>query len=105
MAKKRSKTALTQQEKSVIKALLNDGWRNQDIQVLINTGRAASINFGSSPAGTNTPFRGKFLSRNVPSLLGPDPKANRPSLRTKAATGIFNHTSGLEKPRHLTDWR
>lgn len=46
MAKNRSKTALTQQEKSVIKALLNDGWRNQDIQVLINTGRPASINFG-----------------------------------------------------------
>ncbi len=46
MAKKQSKTALTQQEKSVIKALLNDGWRNQDILVLINTGRPASINFG-----------------------------------------------------------
>ena len=46
MAKKPSKTALTPLEKSVIKALLNDGWRNQDIQALINTGRAASINFG-----------------------------------------------------------
>jgi hypothetical protein len=46
MVKKQSKTALTQLEKSVIKALLNDGWRNQDIQVLINTGRPASINFG-----------------------------------------------------------
>lgn len=46
MAKKPSKTALTAVEKSVIKALLNDGWRNQDIQTLINTGRTASINFG-----------------------------------------------------------
>jgi hypothetical protein len=46
MAKKQSKTALTPLEKSVIKALLNDGWRNQDIQALINTGRPASVNFG-----------------------------------------------------------
>jgi hypothetical protein len=46
MAKKQSKTALTPLERSVIKALLQDGWRNQDIQVLINTGRPASINFG-----------------------------------------------------------
>ena len=46
MAKKQSKTALTPLEKSVIKALLSNGWRSQDIQVLINTGRPASINFG-----------------------------------------------------------
>jgi Protein of unknown function (DUF3644) len=46
MAKKPSKTALTPIEKAVVKALLNDGWRNQDIQALINTGRNASINFG-----------------------------------------------------------
>lgn len=46
MAKKPSKTALTSIEKSVVKALLNEGWRNQDVQALINTGRPASINFG-----------------------------------------------------------
>jgi Protein of unknown function (DUF3644) len=46
MAKKASKSTLTPTEKSVIKALLNEGWRNQDIQALINVGRAASINFG-----------------------------------------------------------
>lgn len=46
MAKKQSKTALAPLEKSVIKALLNEGWRNQDVQALINTGRSASINFG-----------------------------------------------------------
>jgi Protein of unknown function (DUF3644) len=45
MAKKAPNTALTPTEKSVIKALLNDGWRNQDVQALINTGRIASINF------------------------------------------------------------
>jgi hypothetical protein len=38
--------ALTPVEKSVIKALLQQGWRNQDIQALINTGRAATINSG-----------------------------------------------------------
>lgn len=46
MAKKASKTTLTTLEKSVIKALLSEGWRNQDIQALINTGRPASVNFG-----------------------------------------------------------
>jgi hypothetical protein len=46
MAKKPSKSTLTPIEKSVIKALLNEGWRNQDIHALINTGRSASVNFG-----------------------------------------------------------
>jgi hypothetical protein len=46
MANKPSQTTLTTLEKSIIKALINNGWRNQDIQVLINTGRPASINFG-----------------------------------------------------------
>ena len=46
MVKKLSQTALTPIEKSVVKALLNDGWRNQDVQALINTGRITSINFG-----------------------------------------------------------
>lgn len=46
MAKKTSPTTLTAIEKSVIKALLAEGWRNQDIHTLINTGRSASINFG-----------------------------------------------------------
>jgi hypothetical protein len=46
MVNKSPKVTLTSLEKSVIKALLNDGWRNQDIHALINTGRTASINFG-----------------------------------------------------------
>ena len=46
MPKKISKTTLSSYEKSIIKALLNNGSRNQDIQTLINTGRPASINFG-----------------------------------------------------------
>jgi hypothetical protein len=39
-------TALTDEEKRVIKALLADGMRNQDIHTLINYERKATINFG-----------------------------------------------------------
>ena len=46
MARKPLKSTLTSVEKSVIKALLKDNWRSQDIHALINTGRPASINFG-----------------------------------------------------------
>ena len=35
---------LNNEEKRVVKALLSEGWRNQDIQALINIGRAATIN-------------------------------------------------------------
>lgn len=36
--------ALTPEEKKIVKALLNDGERNQDIQALVNIGRKATIN-------------------------------------------------------------
>lgn len=39
-------TALTDEEKRVVKALLADGMRNQDIHALINYMRPATINFG-----------------------------------------------------------
>jgi hypothetical protein len=39
-------TALTEEEKRVIKALLIDGMRNQDIHMLVNYERKATINFG-----------------------------------------------------------
>jgi hypothetical protein len=39
-------TALTDEEKRVIKTLIAEGMRNQDIQTLINYERAATINFG-----------------------------------------------------------
>ena len=39
-------TALTDEEKRVIKALIADGMRNQDIHTLINYERKATINFG-----------------------------------------------------------
>ncbi len=36
--------ALTAEEKPIVKALLAEGWRNQDIQALLNIGRDATIN-------------------------------------------------------------
>jgi hypothetical protein len=44
MPKRNPKGGLTDEEKRVVKALLNDQWRNQDIQALINEGRSATVN-------------------------------------------------------------
>ncbi len=44
MVKRKPQGALTAEEKSIVKALLARGWRNQDIQHLINSGRVATIN-------------------------------------------------------------
>ncbi|MBT3139503.1 DUF3644 domain-containing protein [Ruegeria litorea] len=38
--------ALTDDEKNIVKGLLQAGERNQDIQALVNTGRPATINSG-----------------------------------------------------------
>lgn len=44
MAKQKRGGALTKDEKRIVKALLAKGWRNQDIQALVNSGRADTIN-------------------------------------------------------------
>ena len=44
MAKRKPQGALTADEKRIVKTLLARGWRNQDIQHLINRGRVATIN-------------------------------------------------------------
>jgi hypothetical protein len=44
MAGRRREGALSKDEKKVVKALLGKGWRKQDIQALLNTGRAATVN-------------------------------------------------------------
>jgi len=44
MVKRNSAGALTGEERPVVKALLKEGWRNQDIQHLLNKGRVATIN-------------------------------------------------------------
>jgi hypothetical protein len=46
MGNRSGSASLTQQEKRIVKALLAKGWRNQDIQALINLGRSATINSG-----------------------------------------------------------
>lgn len=46
MAIRDNDVSLTSYEKKIVKALLKKGWRNQDIQALINTGRKATINSG-----------------------------------------------------------
>lgn len=44
MVTRKKEGALTAQEKRIVRALLNQGRRNQDIQALINLGRAATVN-------------------------------------------------------------
>jgi hypothetical protein len=81
MVKKPSKSTLTPIEKSVIKALVSDGWRNQDIQVLINTGRPASINFG------------RIAGIKADHTVVPATKQQVDSFRHKKL--LFDHVTGL----------
>lgn len=46
MAGRNREGALSASEKPIVKALLAKGWRNQDIQALVNVGREATINSG-----------------------------------------------------------
>ena len=41
---RRREGRLTAEEEGIVKALLSQGWRNQDIQALVNIGRVATIN-------------------------------------------------------------
>ena len=81
MAKKPSNTALTATEKSVVKALVNEGWRNQDVQALINTGRAASINFG------------RISGVKADGAVAPATKEQVEAYRHKKL--LFDHVTGL----------
>ena len=44
MIVRKKEGSLTKEEQQVIKALLTKGWRNQDIQALLNIGRKATVN-------------------------------------------------------------
>ena len=44
MAVHKKEGGLSNEEKRIVKALLSEGWRNQDIQALVNIGRGATIN-------------------------------------------------------------
>jgi len=81
LGEKASKSSLAPIEKSVIKALLNEGWRNQDVHALINTGRPASINFGriSAIKGNNK--------------IAPASKQQVEAFRQKKL--LFDHLTGL----------
>lgn len=46
MATRKRDGSLTATEKPVVKTLLEQGWRNQDIQALLNQGRKATVNSG-----------------------------------------------------------
>ena len=81
MAKQPSQSALTSTEKSVIKALLAQGWRNQDIQALINTGRPASINFG------------RISGIKADQSMAPATKQQVDAFRRKKL--LFDHVTGL----------
>ena len=81
MVKQPSKSTLTPIEKSVIRALLNEGWRNQDVQALINTGRPASINFG------------RIAEIRADDTVVPATKPQLDAFRHKKL--IFDHVTGL----------
>jgi hypothetical protein len=44
MALHKKEGGLNSDEKRIVKALLAEGWRNQDIQALVNIGRGATVN-------------------------------------------------------------
>ena len=44
MVLRKREGALNSEEKRIVKGLLNKGWRNQDIQALLNIGRDATVN-------------------------------------------------------------
>lgn len=46
MSHKKPQGTLTSDERRIVKALLSEGWRNQDIQNLVNVGRQTTINSG-----------------------------------------------------------
>ena len=43
MRVRRREGRLTTEEEGVVKAFLSHGWRNQDIQALVNVGRIATV--------------------------------------------------------------
>jgi hypothetical protein len=81
MAKALSKPTLTATEKAVIKALLNDGWRGQDVQALINVGRAASVNSG------------RISAIKADNSIAPASKKQVQAFRQKKL--LFDHVTGL----------
>jgi hypothetical protein len=88
-------SSLTANEKAVIKALLQQGWRNQDIQALVNTGRPATINSGRitsikyddkiKPAGKTEVDEFRFRRAAFDHQTGLDPFTNERLFRAREA--------------------
>jgi hypothetical protein len=76
-------TALTDEEKRVIKALLADGMRNQDIRTLINYERKATINFGRTRVLPSFSRRHDQLTAHGP------PLSHRSAIDLPSGRGAF----------------
>lgn len=101
--------ALTDDEKSIVKALLVKGWRNQDIQALLNIGRTATVNSGRitevkqddtiTPASKETVELYKLTKRSYDLKTGLNLLENERLIRSREAmilaVQVFN-SAGLK---------
>lgn len=85
---------LTAEEKSIIKALLNKGWRNQDIHALINYERPNTVNFGrisgvkqssTAPASDDEVDAFRLRKRSFDPITGLNPYFHERLIRAREA--------------------
>ncbi|MBO0129158.1 DUF3644 domain-containing protein [Agrobacterium burrii] len=106
MAKGGTGAGLTAEEKSLVKAMLDDGERSQDIHVLINHGRHPTVNhgrLGSAKAQTVTAAtpdevaKYKQMKRSFDPVTGLNPYTDEKLIRSREAmilaVSIFNNAS------------
>jgi len=86
MVARKKDGALTDEEKPIVKALLADGWRNQDIQALVNTGRQATIN---SARITEVKNDGTIVAANIEEIEFF--KIRKDSYDPKTGLNLFDH--------------
>lgn len=106
MAKRLTGAALTDEEKRLVKAMLNDGERNQDIHILVNHGRNPTVNFGRispvrnediQPASADEVAKYKQMKRSFDPVTGLNPYTDEKLIRSREAmilaVSIFNNAS------------
>lgn len=106
MAKRLTGAALTDEEKRLVKAMLNDGERNQDIHILVNHGRNPTVNFGRispvrnediHPASADEVAKYKQMKRSFDPVTGLNPYTDEKLIRSREAmilaVSIFNNAS------------
>ena len=86
MVARKKQGALTDTEKPIVKALLAKGWRNQDIQALVNVGREATINSARITEAKNDPA---IIAANDEELEFY--KIKKDSYDTKTGLNLFDH--------------